>query len=48
MRKVVISKEYCIECELCTTACAKQLLKISDEFNNNGYYVVEYCNKEEC
>ena len=46
MGKVVINREYCKGCELCTVACAKKLLKIGMEFNKNGYYVVEYRGKE--
>lgn len=46
MGKVVINRDYCKGCELCTAACAKKLLKIGTEFNKSGYYTVEYCGKE--
>lgn len=41
MANVVINIEYCKGCELCTTACAKQLLHIGARFNKSGYYAVE-------
>jgi 2-oxoglutarate ferredoxin oxidoreductase subunit delta len=46
MGKVVINREYCKGCELCTMACAKKLLRIGKEFNKNGYYVIEFCGEE--
>ncbi|MFA5073289.1 MAG: 4Fe-4S dicluster domain-containing protein [Nitrospirota bacterium] len=46
MGKIVINKEHCKGCELCTTACAKKLLAMSKEFNKQGYYFVEYCGEE--
>ncbi len=46
MGKVVITREFCKGCELCTTACAKKLLKIGEGFNKRGYYVVEFFDEE--
>ena len=46
MGKVVITREFCKGCELCTTACSKKLLKIGESFNKSGYYVVEFCGEE--
>ncbi len=46
MGKVKVNIEYCKGCELCTTACAKKLLKIGTQFNKSGYYTVEYCDEE--
>ncbi len=46
MGKIVINTEYCKGCALCTTACAKKLLKIGPEFNKSGYYAVAYCGRE--
>ncbi|HXX62605.1 MAG TPA: ferredoxin family protein [Bacteroidota bacterium] len=46
MAKVVITREFCKGCELCTTACAKKLLKKGESFNKSGYYVVEFCGEE--
>jgi len=49
MGKVVINREFCKGCELCTTACAKKLLKIGKEFNKSGYFIVTYVGKNgEC
>jgi len=47
MGKVVINREYCKGCELCTTACALKLLKIGKEFNQSGYYAVEFSGDED-
>jgi len=47
MAKVVINREFCKGCELCTTACSKKLLKIGKEFNKNGYYTVVFISKDE-
>lgn len=47
MGKVIINKDYCKGCELCTTACAKKLLKAGKEFNKNGYYAVEFICEDE-
>ena len=49
MGKIVINEKYCKGCELCATACAKKLIKLSVRFNQSGYYVIEYCGAEgEC
>lgn len=49
MGKVVINIEHCKGCELCTTACAKKLLKLGTQFNKNGNYFIECSDeKNEC
>lgn len=45
MGKVVVNIEHCKGCELCTIACAKQLLKLGKQFNKSGYYYIE-CHDE--
>lgn len=40
--KIVVNVEYCKGCELCTTACTQELMKLSKTFNKSGYYVVEF------
>ncbi len=46
MGMIVISKEYCKGCELCTTACTFKLLRLGKEFNRKGYYVVEFADPD--
>lgn len=49
MGKIVVNREYCKGCELCTLACAKHLIRLSKDFNKSGYYAVEYSGKDgEC
>ncbi len=49
MGKIVINTEYCKGCELCTSACAKKLLRIGPEFNKKGYYTMQFLDeKNEC
>jgi 2-oxoglutarate ferredoxin oxidoreductase subunit delta len=49
MGKIVINEKYCKGCELCTTACAKKLIKLGTKFSQSGYYIIEYCGEEgEC
>lgn len=47
MGKIVINREYCKGCELCTTACALKLLSVGKTFNKNGYYVIEFTDAEQ-
>ncbi|HHT83039.1 MAG: 4Fe-4S dicluster domain-containing protein [Christensenellales bacterium] len=48
MAATKIKKELCKGCGLCVTACPKKILRISEESNDNGYFVVENFNPEEC
>lgn len=49
MGKIDIKKDYCKGCQLCIIACTRKLLKVGQEFNKSGYYVVQYVGKEgEC
>jgi 2-oxoglutarate ferredoxin oxidoreductase subunit delta len=46
MGKIVINRDYCKGCELCTTACALKLLAIGREFNRSGHHPVEFTDPE--
>jgi 2-oxoglutarate ferredoxin oxidoreductase subunit delta len=37
MPKIEISEIRCKGCGLCTTACPKQLISMSEQINNHGY-----------
>jgi 2-oxoglutarate ferredoxin oxidoreductase subunit delta len=46
MGKIVVNKEYCKGCELCTAACAFKLIRLGKEFNRSGYYFIEFTDPE--
>jgi 2-oxoglutarate ferredoxin oxidoreductase subunit delta len=46
MGTIVINREYCKGCELCTTACTFKLIRPGREFNARGYYTVEFVDPE--
>ncbi len=46
MGKIVVNSDHCKGCELCTTACAKNLLALGKQFNKSGYYYIE-CRDEQ-
>ncbi|NIQ93527.1 MAG: 4Fe-4S dicluster domain-containing protein [Desulfuromonadales bacterium] len=37
MEKIVIDESLCKGCALCTTACPKDLIKLSDKLNKLGF-----------
>lgn len=36
--KVIIDKEKCKGCKLCISVCPKDILEVSKQSNNNGYF----------
>ena len=49
MGRIVIDKDVCKGCYLCINTCSKGLLKKSSEANVNGYFPVEFDDKnKEC
>lgn len=49
MSHIVIDKTRCKACYLCIKECPKNLIKVSDETNNLGNNIVEFCDKNgEC
>ncbi len=41
MSRIEVMEERCKGCLLCTTVCPKEIIVLSDRFNQNGYKVVE-------
>lgn len=48
MPKPVFREERCKGCELCTVACSKGLIVMSDGFNGKGYRYATCPQPEEC
>jgi len=49
MSYITINKDKCKACYLCIKECPKKLIKVSEETNNLGNHVVEFCDpKNEC
>lgn len=48
MPKVVVNEERCKGCALCTVACPKKLMALSDKINAAGYYPAACTNDAEC
>lgn len=45
---VVVDKDKCKGCELCTVACPKEVLALSKEVNVRGYNYAFMKNPQEC
>ena len=48
MPKVLISKDRCKGCELCTRACPQRILAMSQEFNAKGYFYATVSEPPRC
>ncbi len=48
MTKIVLLKERCKGCGLCTTVCPQELLSLGNEMNKQGYRIVYQSEKEKC
>ncbi|HSV31691.1 MAG TPA: 4Fe-4S dicluster domain-containing protein [Atribacteraceae bacterium] len=48
MNIVIISREFCKGCGLCTRICPPRVLVMSDSFNARGYYPAEVANPKAC
>jgi 2-oxoglutarate ferredoxin oxidoreductase subunit delta len=48
MGKIIVNRERCKACGLCTLACPKKLIVFSKEANSQGFYPAEQNAEEEC
>jgi len=46
--RVIFDEDRCKGCELCTTVCPKNIIKMADRINTHGYHPAEIINQEEC
>ena len=48
MPKVIIDKDRCKGCELCTAACPQEIIKMSKNINVKGYFYAEIADQSRC
>ena len=48
MGKIIVNRERCKACALCTIACPKKLIPFSQEANSQGFYPAELSLEAEC
>jgi len=48
MPKIVIDEERCKGCGLCTIACTRKLVTLSDSPNSYGYTVAVFAGPDKC
>ncbi len=48
MSHIVIDETRCKGCGLCTIACPRKLVAMSDTPNSMGYTVAVFCDAEKC
>ena len=48
MPKLVIQADFCKSCGYCVKFCPKQILKVGEEINANGYPYVMQSDPESC
>lgn len=48
MSHIVIDEARCKGCGLCTIACPRKLVSMSDTPNSMGYTVAVFCDAEKC
>ncbi|MCS7241434.1 MAG: ferredoxin family protein [Candidatus Caldatribacterium sp.] len=46
--RVIVNREFCKGCTLCTYACPQGVLVISHDFNSRGYYPADVRDLEKC
>ncbi|MEW6724366.1 MAG: 4Fe-4S binding protein [Bacillota bacterium] len=45
---VVFSEERCKGCELCVTACPKQIIRMGEHINTKGFHPATIVDPEKC
>ncbi len=48
MGRIVLNRDRCKACYLCTDACPKKVLEPDTTVNKLGYYPVKVSNEKEC
>jgi 2-oxoglutarate ferredoxin oxidoreductase subunit delta len=48
MAKVIFNEDRCKGCELCVNVCPKNLIRMAERFNANGYRPAEVVEQEKC
>lgn len=48
MERLVLDVDRCKACELCVSVCPKDILRLSDDINKQGYHPVECTDPEQC
>ena len=48
VQKVVVNEERCKGCALCTVACPKSIMKLSETINAAGYHPATCIDQEAC
>jgi 2-oxoglutarate ferredoxin oxidoreductase subunit delta len=48
MGKIIVNRERCKACALCTLACPKKLILFSSEANSQGFCPAELSSETEC
>lgn len=46
--KPVFDEERCKGCELCTTVCPVNIVKMSDKINSRGYHPANVTDEDKC
>ncbi|MTI60809.1 MAG: 4Fe-4S dicluster domain-containing protein [Firmicutes bacterium] len=47
-KKVIFNDERCKGCELCTTVCPKEIIKMAEKINSHGYHPAEVVEQDKC
>ncbi len=48
LKKVIFDEERCKGCELCTTVCPKDIIKMAERINSHGYHPAEVIDQDKC
>ena len=48
MPKIVVDKELCKACELCSAVCPKKILELGHELNSKGSHYMRQTDEQAC